>query len=167
MKKKIFLLISTLLVLGLAIVAYSYGTSGLSSSTTAACCCCSGESCPMKTKDASGKETMSCCDADCCKGDGESCPMMKKDAEGKPIKTEGAACCPMMKKDGSHAEMKDGATCPMMKKPDASASTTLDMRHDMKGMTHADMKAMHGEGCCCPCCNKEKKEEKPKDAAGA
>jgi hypothetical protein len=94
--------------------------------------------------------------------------MMKKDADGKPMKMEGGACCPMMKKDGSHADMKEGASCPMMKK-DASASSTMDMKHDMKGMHHdmKDMKGMHGEGCCCPCCNHEKKEEKTKDAAGA
>ena len=114
--------------------------------------------------DASGKETMSCCDAACCKDGAESCPMMKKDASGKTEHSE----CPMMKKDasGATADKHDAASCPMMNK-DASASTNMDMKHDMKGMSHADMKAMHGEGCSCPCCHKDKKEEKPKDAAGA
>lgn len=168
MKKKIFLVISAMLVFGLAVVAYSYGTAGSDPAAISSCCCCSGDSCPMKTKDASGKDAMSCCDADCCKGGAESCPMMKKDADGKPMKMDGDACCPMMKKDGSHADMKDGMSCPMMNK-DASASASTDMKHDMhdmKGMHHADMKGMHGEGCSCPCCHKEKKEEKVKDAAG-
>ena len=175
MKKKILIVISAALVFGLAIVAFSYGTSGSTSATAASCCCCSGESCPMKTKDASGKETASCCGADCCKGDGESCPMMKKDASGKETASccggdcckGGAESCPMMKKDASGAtadQKHDPASCPMMKK-DATASTGMDMKHNMKGMHHAGMQAMHGEGCSCPCCHKENKE-KAKDVAG-
>ncbi len=171
MRMKLFIVMSAMLVLGLAIAAYSYGTAGNVLSGPPSCCCCSGDSCPMKTKkDASGKETTSCCDMDCCKGGAESCPMMKKDADGKPLKMEGASCCPMMKKDGSHADMKDGETCPMMKK-DGAASTTdakndmSTMHGDMKGMHH-DMKGMHGEGCSCPCCQKQNKEEKPKDTTG-
>jgi hypothetical protein len=168
MRIKLFLVIAAMLVFGLAVVAYSYGTAGSASAAVTSCCCCSGDSCPMKTKkDASGKETTSCCDMDCCKGGADSCPMMKKDASGKMEHSE----CPMMKKDGSHADMKEGESCPMMKKDGAAATAaTTDakndmstMHTDMKGM-HGDMKGMHGEGCCCPCCNKENKEQTKIDA---
>jgi hypothetical protein len=167
MKKKILLAISALLVFGLAIVAYSYsGAASLSETAAMSCCCCSGDSCPMKTKDASGKEVaMSHENCDCCKGDGESCPMMKKDANGNAVKMEGASCCPMMK-DGKHADMKDGASCPMMKKDAGPAVAATEVKNggkveDMKGMH--DMKAMHGEGCSCPCCQNHKENKELKD----
>jgi hypothetical protein len=165
MKNKILLTISALLVFGLAIVAYSYSAGSSASETAAAaCCCCSGDSCPMKTKGASFTEVAAghenCA---CCTGEGESCPMMKKDADGKPVKMEGASCCPMMKK-GEHADMKDhGASCPLMKKDATAPAAATEAKHDMKPM-HVDMKAAHGEGCCCPCCSKESKEKAIKDA---
>ena len=61
----------------------------------------SHDSCPMKTKDSSGKETASCCDdCNCCKGD--SCPMKHKadasqtqivDVADKQADTTAASCC--------------------------------------------------------------------------
>ena len=168
MKKKILIAASALLIFGLAIVALSYSGTSTESGTAMSCCCCSGESCPMKQKDAAGKEVaMSHENCDCCKGEGDSCPMMKKDAEGKPMKMDGASCCPMAK-DGKHAGMKDHeASCPMMKKDDASGAKATDVKmHDMKGMDH-DMKGMHGEGCSCACCNHEHKDAVLKDAPPA
>lgn len=78
MKKRIILAIATILVFGLSIAAFAYTQTTGTNGATASCSCCTGDSCPMKTKDASGKETASCCDdCDCCKGD--SCPMKMKD----------------------------------------------------------------------------------------
>jgi len=84
MKKRIFLVVAAMLVFGLAIVAFSYGTTNNATSTVATCCCCSGDSCPMKQKDASGKEIAATHEnCDCCGGGAESCPMMKGDASRK------------------------------------------------------------------------------------
>ena len=152
-----------MLILGLAIAAFSYGNVSDLSTTAAACCCCSGDSCPMKNKDASGKQAKSCCnDCDCCKGDDASCPMMKKDADGKAMKMDDAKDCPMMKKDDASATAAktDGeVSCPMMKKDadgkpmkmdNADATSGMHMKHDMK---------MDGKDC--PCCHKGKDKEKP------
>jgi hypothetical protein len=73
MKKRLFLVVVALLVLGLGAATFAYKQTN----NTTAMSCCKGDSCPMKKKDASGKETASCCDdCDCCKGD--SCPMKNK-----------------------------------------------------------------------------------------
>ena len=108
MNKKILLAISALLILGLAVAAFAYGTK--TSSRSAVDCCCKGaESCPMM-KEKSGKtEGASCCDKEdcCCKGGGDSCckgdscPMKKKD-EGKSGEKSGHSCCDKEtpKKDG-------------------------------------------------------------------
>lgn len=99
-----------MLVFGLAIVVYSSATTSDASATAAACCCCHGDSCPMKVKDASGKEVAATHEGcECCNGDAASCPMMKKDADGKPVKAGEAAAI-----SGTHIkhEMKaDGSGC--------------------------------------------------------
>lgn len=158
--KKIFVVISAMLVFGLAVAVYSFASTADLSATAAACCCCSGDSCPMKTKDASGKETASCCDdCDCCKGGAESCPTMKKDADGKLVKTADHKECPMMKTGADAKTMKMDAAkeCPMMKKDangnpmrmDVDAPSGIEIKHDMK---------MNGKTC--PCCHKAKDKEK-------
>ena len=77
MKRKIILALSVVVVLGLSIAAFALTKTTVSSVTAMSCCCCKGDSCPMKKKDVSGKDTASCCDnCDCCKGD--SCPMKNK-----------------------------------------------------------------------------------------
>lgn len=77
MKRNIILALSVFMILGLAMSAFAFTTTAFASMTATSCCCCSGDSCPMKKKDATGKEVASCCDnCDCCKGD--SCPMKKK-----------------------------------------------------------------------------------------
>ena len=164
MKKKIFLVISAMLVFGLAIVVYSSGTATDTSTVAASCCCCHGDSCPMKNKDASGKAAASTHEGcDCCEGD--SCPMMKKDADGKPMKMD-AASCPMMKKDAASAttaKTEGEVSCPMMKKDADGKPMKMDHTGSMSGMNH-DMKKhdmkMHGESCDCPCCHKAKDAEK-------
>jgi len=178
MKKKVFLVISAMLVFGLAIVVYSTATStDLTNAAAASCCCCSGDSCPMKSKGVDAKATVSetttsCCDncACCNHGDGESCPMMKKDAAGNPIKMDHAMkmehgkSCPMMKKDAdgnpikmdAAMKMEDGKSCPMKKKGDVSttsvAAAGMEIKHDAKT-------GDHHSGCCCPCCNGANKTE--------
>jgi hypothetical protein len=70
MKRQTILAIAALLVFGLGNATFAYTqTTG----TAVSCTCCKGDSCPMKKKDASGKETASCCDdCDCCKGDSKA-----------------------------------------------------------------------------------------------
>ena len=102
MRKRILLVISVLLVLGMAIAAVAYQRTTLTTKSAMECCCCSGDSCPMKSKAAKGGESASCCDGDCCcKGEG-SCPMKKNagsvgttDPSVAPAAAEGKkeGCC--------------------------------------------------------------------------
>ncbi|MEP6787582.1 MAG: hypothetical protein ABJB40_04070 [Acidobacteriota bacterium] len=87
MKKKMILTIATIFVLALGVVAFAYTTTSSTAETAMSCCCCSGDSCPMKKKDASATETASCCDiCDCCKGD--SCPMKTKGEKAAAVSTD-------------------------------------------------------------------------------
>jgi hypothetical protein len=83
MKRKLIFVVSIFALFAFSIAAYAYTRTSSQTALAAACCCCSGDSCPIKKKDASGKETASCCDScDCCKDGkctGDSCPMKKKD----------------------------------------------------------------------------------------
>lgn len=166
MKTKIFLVISAMLVFGLAVVVYSSATSTDLTTMAASCCCCHGDSCPMKQKSADAKDTASCCDdCDCC---GESCPMMKKDANGNPIKMDAKNCPMMMKKDDATASTSapaaktDEASCPMKMK-DADGKPIKMDNADATGMHNHHMNK-DGKSCDCSCCHKAKDTEK-KDAA--
>jgi len=81
MKRKLMFAVAVMALFAFTIAAYAYTQASTSVSTSAACCC-KGDSCPMKKKDANGKE-VSCCDnCDCCKDGkctGDSCPIKKKD----------------------------------------------------------------------------------------
>lgn len=92
MKRKIILAIAAMMILGLAVVAFAFTRTGSSVAAPMACCCnSSGDSCPMKSKDAKTSEKASCCDdCDCCKGD--SCPMMKKGEAKQDAAAEGKTC---------------------------------------------------------------------------
>jgi hypothetical protein len=156
MKKRILLAIAALMVFGLTIVAFAY-TNTSTTKKAAMDCCCKGDSCPMKSKDATGKEAASGCESQdcCCKGD--SCPMKSKDAAGK----ESASCC-----------SKDGAdSCPMKVKDDGKSADktklsccdkeeTAAPKKDGDAAKAADMKnvvvASSTEGCCCSCCDAKK-----------
>lgn len=127
MKKKVIILISALLVFGLAIVAYSVTTSSAKSNTPTSCCamkdCCKDGVCKMGgecCKNHSAKEMSAmhnhngdaCCkdgkcsmNSDCCK-DGVckmgcckdgKCEMHKKDGEAKGDCCQGKDSCPMHK----------------------------------------------------------------------
>lgn len=127
MKKKMILAIAAIMVLGLSIAGFAFTRTTLSSSM-AMSCCCSGDSCPMKKKDASTGEKASCCDnCDCCSGD--SCPM----------KTKGEASMTGMK-------MAEGESCPMMKKGEAAQATASSATDDKT----------EAKSCACTCCNKDK-----------
>ncbi len=133
MKKRILVIASAVLVFGLAIAVYALNTTNTSNAAAkAACCCCSGDSCPMKDKNAMAGTATKHENCDCC---GDSCPMMKGDAAQK-----------------MHGEMKmeNGESCPMM---NGKADHKMDagMKHEMK----AD-----GKGHSCACCAhaKEKKD---------
>jgi len=130
MKRKIFILMTAVMVFGLAIAVYAYNAS-TTGDNSAVSSCCKGDSCPMKMKSsaAAEDEKKSCCD--CCK-DG-SCSMKAH--------KEGAA-------HGAGHEMKDGESCPMKMG-----------EHKMKGMKHEAAAEKHECGCGCACCGgKEKKD---------
>ena len=80
MKRKYVSALAVSALLGLSIV--SFANAQASNSLSSWMSCCGSDSCPMKKKDANGKE-VSCCDnCDCCKDGkctGDSCPMKKKD----------------------------------------------------------------------------------------
>lgn len=102
MKKRSLLAIAALLVFGLGAGTLAFQQTNNIASTAMSCCCCSGDSCPMKKKDASGKETASCCDnCSCCKGEnscsGDSCPMKKKGDSADKAKDKPATAGPEMK----------------------------------------------------------------------
>jgi hypothetical protein len=87
MKKQTFLALAAMLVLGLGAATLAYQQTNNMVGKAMSCCCCKGDSCPMKRKDASGKETASCCDKDdCCKGD--SCPMKTKGEKPQAVSAD-------------------------------------------------------------------------------
>ena len=106
MNKRILLVISVLMLFGLAIVAFAYNQTN-TMNQTAMSCCCKGDSCPMKNKDASASSTAACCDDPncCCKG-GDSCPM-KMHGEAVHTATHGE-----MKLENTTAEHGEGCGCP-------------------------------------------------------
>ena len=123
MKRNIFIALAATMVLGLAVAVYALNTtSTVDTSAAVSCCCCSGDSCPMKDKNAAAKTGA----ADkhegcCCKGDGASCPMMK---DGK-MSADGAHSCPMMKAGADHK-----------------------MSGNMEGMKHESKMAANGAHSC-------------------
>ena len=140
MRNKIILLVGAILVFGLAFAAYAINTTV--TADAAKTCCCSGDSCPMKNKDAAGKQTASTSDQGCsCCGD--SCPMKNKDASGAQVKCDCCGdSCPMItgqaddkgtKADsGRHAGvvMAEGKSCPMMK-AEGGHKMEAGMKHEM------------------------------------
>jgi hypothetical protein len=147
MKKKIYILTAAVMIFGLAIAVYAFNST-LVRSDKAATSCCSGDSCPMKKKNADAGEKMSCCDkCDCCK-DGKC--KMKKEGEAKA----GHA-------DSGH-KMADGESCPMMK--DGDHKMMKDGMHTMNRSDHHQGHTASAEGhagcdCGCSCCGTEKKKE--------
>lgn len=158
MRKRILLAIAALMVFGLAIAAFAYTTTN-APKNGGMDCCCKGDSCPMKSKDAAGKETASCCDKEdcCCKGD--SCPMKGKDAAGKESASccskDGADSCPMKARDESKSADKAKPSCcdkedsaAPKKEAEAVKPATIDMKNVVV--------ASSAEGCCCSCCGAKK-----------
>ena len=154
MRSKVLLVIAALFVFGLGVAVYALNSSQTTNTTVAAaCCCCSGDSCPIKSKDAKATTTKAGHEC-CCKAGGESCPMKSKDAQSGDkiaVSADGKHSCPMMSGHTAHEmepgmkhEMKmgDGESCPMMQ--DAKAQKMH------KGMRRtADGK----DGCGCACCS--------------
>lgn len=92
MKKKIFLIVSMLIMLAVAAVAYTQSTT--TTNNTKMDCCKGSDSCPMKNKDVAGKTESCCDDPNCCCKSGESCPLKKGKAmdhhEKSSVKHEAA-----------------------------------------------------------------------------
>ena len=81
--KKLALIFSLMMALGLSAGAYTLSSQVMSKMD---CCCCK-DSCPMKSKDSSaGAEKQSCCK------DG-TCPMKSKDAAAKEKSAGCCSCC--------------------------------------------------------------------------
>jgi hypothetical protein len=118
MKKFTIPVITLIMTLGIAAVAYSYGDPCCGKDGKAMSCARSkGDSCPMKKKDTPENKAASCCDkCDCCKGD--SCPMKKKDAHKPPS--------PATRKDGEHADHAC-ACCAAKKHTEIVAVSDLDL----------------------------------------
>lgn len=106
MKRKLIFVVSTFVVLGLAIAVLAFNqTSGTSASTF----CCKGDSCPMKGKHADKTDATAMHENCACKDGDEACPMMKDGAmSGHKMKMDGMSA--------DHQKMMDGKdSCPMMK----------------------------------------------------
>lgn len=173
MKRNIFIVLAAMMVFGLAIAVYALNTNtAVETSAAVSCCCCSGDSCPMKGKNAVATTTAAADKHDNCSCCGDSCPMMK---DGK-MAADGDHSCPMMKAgaehkmDGKMEGMNHGDkmaangehSCPMMK--DGKAHDMKDMK-SMDPKTHEMHKNMAASadgksGCTCACCahGKEKKD---------
>ena len=169
MKRRIILALAALMVFGLAIATVAF-SSQTNVSTVTACCCCSGDSCPMKkkdavAKDASLKDGASCCDGcEHCKGGAESCPMMKDGAHSGEHAKGAHSCCPMMKdaahayssghdtaKHGEHHDKSMTASCPMKDRPEAKATG--------EAVATAPVAAADAKGCSCACCQGHAKKQ--------
>lgn len=110
MKTKMLIAIAALMVFGLSMVAFAYTKTAGTASAPASCC--KGDSCPMKSKDASsGEKKASCCD-ECNSCSGGSCPMKSK-------------------KEGSAADMK--ITESETSAGDTKACDCSCCKHDKKG----------------------------------
>ncbi len=182
MKRNIFIVLAAMMVFGLAIAVYALNTNTtVETSAAVSCCCCSGDSCPMKGKNAvkaDAATTTATADKHegcCCKGDAASCPMMK---DGK-MAADGDHSCPMMKAgaehkmDGKMDDKMEGMdhnkmaangehSCPMMK--DGKAHDMKDMK-SMDPKTHEMHKNMAASadgksGCTCACCAHKATTEK-------
>lgn len=117
MKKKVILAVAAMMVFALAAVTFAFVSTSSRTSASAMDCCCKGDSCPMKKKAESGKESASCCDnCDCCKGD--SCPMKAKKSEGAAAETHKG-----MEHSGATSETKtcDCSCCKDKQKKTTSA----------------------------------------------
>jgi hypothetical protein len=132
MTRKLYIVISALLVLGLATFIFAVNRAGASAAPSIGdkSCCAKKDACPMKDHKA-GENKASCC-GDCCK-DGK-CDM-KKHGENAASCCENCACC------------KDKDSCPMKGKKEGHPD------HPAAATTSAD-----GESCCgCACCGKKDK----------
>lgn len=134
MKRKLIFVLSTFVVLGLAIAVLALNkTSGTSASGV----CCKGDSCPMKGKHAEKTDASAMHENCACKDGDEACPMMKDGAmSGHKMKMDGMSA--------DHQKMMDGKdSCPMMKD---GAMSGHQMK--MEGMSADHQKMMDGKESC-------------------
>ena len=109
--KKITLIFSVLLILGLVVGAYAFSTRSVSKTD---CCCKDSSQTKSKDKTAKSEKDSCCCGENCCCKDG-ACPMKSKDS----AKTENASgCCPCC-----------GDSCPMKAK---GKTADKDKKEDSK-----------------------------------
>lgn len=123
MKRKIFIALTAIFVLGLAMAVYAFNQTN-TLAKAAASCCAKSDNCPLKNKNAAqtaeNRSADSCCDkADCCCKNG-SCPMKSSGEKGS------ASCC----------DNCCGGSCPMKNK-DAQMTT----------MQVSDVNVEGGESC--------------------
>jgi hypothetical protein len=147
MNRKIFLVCAAIMVMVLGVAGFAYKRVNATTASAAMSCC--GDSCPMKSKNATATADAKA-GCDCC---GDSCTMKSKNASSTADAKSCCDCCgsdscPM--KNGEHSKTmagmdhgKMGDSCPMMKDAkvqNASATASTDAK----------------KSCDCSCCNHNK-----------
>ncbi len=151
MKKKVILATAAIFALGIGVATFAVSTN-LNGHNAVADSCCKGDSCPMKKKDASGKEATSCCDnCDCCKDGnctGDSCTLKKK--------TEKTAAVGADMQNVAYVVSDEGCcSC-------CSKSKVQAVKFDVKGRPiGTDAKQSTS---CCSCCGKDKAKAEKQSA---
>ena len=98
MKRKFFIVLTAVFVLGLAMAVYAFNKTNVADKSAKTSCCSKTDSCPVKSHNASQTHTnnVACCDRDdCCCKTGDACPLKNKEAktEAENVSAAGGESC--------------------------------------------------------------------------